>query len=51
MLIAAARLAQAGLSVREAAEAAIVAPLTDDHAVGASLRQLLEVYLAAQQRN
>ncbi|MFV8052816.1 CbbQ/NirQ/NorQ/GpvN family protein [Mycobacterium sp. 48b] len=51
VLIAAARLAQAGLSVREAAEAAIVAPLTDDHAVGSSLRQLLEVYLAGQPRN
>ncbi|QZH69188.1 CbbQ/NirQ/NorQ/GpvN family protein [Mycolicibacterium farcinogenes] len=51
VLIAAARLAQAGLSVREAAEAAIVAPLTDDHAVGASLRKLLEVYLAGQPSN
>ncbi|OCB16172.1 AAA family ATPase [Mycolicibacterium porcinum] len=51
VLIAAARLTQAGLSVREAAEAAIVAPLTDDHAVGASLRQLVDVYLAGQRRD
>ncbi|OMC47446.1 AAA family ATPase [Mycolicibacterium fortuitum] len=51
VLIAAARLAQAGLSVHEAAEAAIIAPLTDDHAVGASLRQLVEVYLAGQPRD
>lgn len=51
VLIAAARLTQAGLSVREAAEAAIVAPLTDDHAVGASLRQLVDVYLAEQRRD
>lgn len=45
VLIAAARLALHGLSLREAAEAAIVAPLTDDHTVGAGLRQLLDVYL------
>lgn len=51
VLIAAARLAQAGLSLREAAEAAIIAPLTDDRAVGASLRQLIDVYLAVQPRN
>lgn len=48
VLIAAARLTQGGLSLREAAEAAIIAPLTDDRAVGASLRQLLDVYLAGQ---
>jgi nitric oxide reductase NorQ protein len=48
VLIAAARLTEAGLSLREAAEAAIVAPLTDDRTVGASLRQLLDVYLADQ---
>ncbi|MGV0813901.1 CbbQ/NirQ/NorQ/GpvN family protein [Mycolicibacterium boenickei] len=51
VLIAAARLAGAGLSLREAAEAAIVAPLTDDRAAGASLRQLLDVYLAGEQHN
>ena len=45
VLIAAARLAQAGLPLIEAAEAAIVAPLSDDRAVGASLRKLLDVYL------
>lgn len=48
MLIAAARLTEAGLSLSEAAEAAIVAPLTDDRAVGADLRQLLDVYLTDQ---
>lgn len=46
VLIAAARLADCGLSLREAAEAAIIAPLTDDLSLGASLRQLLDVYLA-----
>ncbi|ODR20961.1 CbbQ/NirQ/NorQ/GpvN family protein [Mycolicibacterium porcinum] len=46
VLVAAARLAEVGLPLREAAEAAIIAPLTDDQAVGASLRQLLDVYLA-----
>lgn len=51
VLIAAARLTEAGLSLREAAEAAIVAPLTDDRAVGASLRQLLDVYLAGGPHN
>ncbi|MGV0737658.1 CbbQ/NirQ/NorQ/GpvN family protein [Mycobacterium syngnathidarum] len=48
VLVAAARLAEAGLSLREAAEAAVIAPLTDDQAVGASLRQLLDVYLAGR---
>jgi nitric oxide reductase NorQ protein len=51
VLIAAARLAEAGLSLREAAEAAIICPLTDDPAVGASLRHLLDVYLGGQPRN
>ena len=45
VLIAAARLALNGLSLREAAEAAIVAPLSDDRTVGTGLRQLLDVYL------
>lgn len=48
VLVAAARLAKAGLSLREAAEAAVIAPLTDDLALGVSLRRLLDVYLADQ---
>ncbi|NKZ10862.1 CbbQ/NirQ/NorQ/GpvN family protein [Mycolicibacterium septicum DSM 44393] len=48
VLVAAARLAKAGLSLREAAEAAVIAPLTDDLALGASLRRLLDLYLADQ---
>ena len=48
VLIAAARLAEAGLPLREAAEAAIICPLTDDRTLGASLGQLLDVYLAEQ---
>jgi nitric oxide reductase NorQ protein len=51
VLITAARLTEAGLSLREAAEAAIICPLTDDPAVSAGLRQLLDVYLADQPRN
>ncbi|MCP3811179.1 CbbQ/NirQ/NorQ/GpvN family protein [Mycobacteriaceae bacterium Msp059] len=51
VLIAAARLTEAGLPLREAAEAAIVAPLTDDRVVGASLRQFLDVYLAGGPHN
>lgn len=50
VLIAAARLTQAGLSLRDAAEAAIVAPLTDDPVVGADLRQLLDVYLDSRHK-
>ena len=46
VLIAAARLAEAGLPLTEAAEAAVVAPLSDDRAVGAALRKLLQLYLA-----
>lgn len=49
VLVAAARLAHAGLPLREAADAAIVTPLTDDHTVAVGLRQLLEVYLSDQQ--
>lgn len=45
VLIAAARLAEAGLPLTEAAHAAIVAPLTDDRAVGARLDELLALYL------
>ena len=45
VLIAAARLTEAGLPLPEAAQAAIVAPLTDDRAVGARLAELLALYL------
>lgn len=48
VLIAAARLTENGLSLREAADAAIVAPLTDDPIVSSGLRQLLDVYLPRQ---
>jgi nitric oxide reductase NorQ protein len=45
VLIAAARLAAEGLSMREAARAAIAGPLTDDVAVGRSLNEMIDVYL------
>lgn len=45
VLIAAARLTEAGLPLAQAAQAAIVAPLTDDRAVGARLTELLGLYL------
>lgn len=45
VLIAAARLAAEGLSMREAARAAIAGPLTDDVAVGRGLNEMIDVYL------
>jgi nitric oxide reductase NorQ protein len=45
VLIAAARLVAEGLSMREAARAAIAGPLTDDVAVGRSLGEMIDVYL------
>ena len=45
VLIAAGRLITEGLSVREAAQAAIAGPLTDDIAVGRGLNEMIEVYL------
>jgi nitric oxide reductase NorQ protein len=45
VLIAAARLAAEGLSMRQAARAAIAGPLTDDVAVGRSLNEMIDVYL------
>jgi nitric oxide reductase NorQ protein len=46
VLIAAGRLVAEGLSMREAARAAIAGPLTDDVAVGAALGEMIEIYLA-----
>jgi nitric oxide reductase NorQ protein len=45
VLIAAARLTAEGLTMREAARAAIAGPLTDDVAVGRGLNEMIEVYL------
>jgi nitric oxide reductase NorQ protein len=45
VLIAAARLTVEGLSMREAARAAVTGPLTDDVAVGRSLNEMIDVYL------
>ena len=47
VLIAAARLIAEGLSMRDAARAAIAGPLTDDLAVGRALNEMAEVYLGA----
>jgi nitric oxide reductase NorQ protein len=45
VLIAAGRLVSEGLSMREAARAAIAGPLTDDTAVGRGLTEMIEIYL------
>src|SRR5262245_2679484 len=45
VLIAAGRLIAEGLSMQEAARAAIAGPLTDDVAVGRALGEMVEVYL------
>jgi nitric oxide reductase NorQ protein len=45
VLIAAGRLIMEGLSVREAAQAAIAGPLTDDVAVGRGLNEMIDAYL------
>lgn len=47
VLIAAGRLVAEGLSMREAARAAIAGPLTDDAAVGKALGEMIQIYLAA----
>ncbi len=47
VLIAAGRLVAEGLSMREAALAAIAGPLTDDAVVGRGLAEMIDVYLAA----
>ncbi|MEB4210348.1 CbbQ/NirQ/NorQ/GpvN family protein [Mycobacterium sp. 94-17] len=50
VLIAAGRLVAEGLSMPEAARAAIAGPLTDDVAVGRALNEMVEVYLGAADR-
>jgi nitric oxide reductase NorQ protein len=45
VLIAAGKLIVEGLTMREAARAAIAGPLTDDVAVGRALNEMIEVYL------
>ena len=45
VLIAAGRLVAEGLTMREAAKAAIAGPLTDDVAVGKALGEMIEIYL------
>src|SRR6201993_3101394 len=45
VLIAAGRLVVEGLTMREAAQAAIAGPLTDDAAVGKGLTEMIEIYL------
>ncbi len=47
VLIAAGRLVAEGLSMRDAALAAIAGPLTDDAVVGRGLAEMIDVYLAA----
>ena len=46
MLVAAARLTVEGLSVRDAARAAVAGPLTDDPMVTAGLFEMIDAYLA-----
>jgi nitric oxide reductase NorQ protein len=45
VLIAAGRLVAEGLTMREAARAAIAGPLTDDVAVGKALGEMIDIYL------
>lgn len=45
VLIAAGRLVAEGLSMQEAARAAIAGPLTDDVAVGKALTEMIQIYL------
>jgi nitric oxide reductase NorQ protein len=45
VLIAAGKLIAEGLTMREAARAAIAGPLTDDVAVGKGLNEMIEIYL------
>ena len=46
-LVAAARLATAGLSLRDAARAAIAGPLTDEPLVTAGLFEMIDAYVPA----
>lgn len=50
VLIAAARLVAEGMTMREAARAAIAGPLTDDVAVGQGLGEMIDIYLGAAER-
>src|SRR5882757_3655816 len=50
VLIAAGRLIADGLTARDAAEAAIAGPLTDDVAVNRSLKEMIKVYLTDPSR-
>ena len=50
VLIAAGRLIAEGLTMREAARAAIAGPLTDDVAVGRGLNEMIDVYLGGADR-
>ena len=45
VLIAAGRLVSEGLTMQEAATAAIAGPLTDDVAVGRALTEMIQIYL------
>ena len=47
VLIAAALLVAEGIPIREAARAAVVGPLTDDHRLSRGLHELVHAYLAA----
>ena len=47
VLIAAGRLIVEGLTMSEAAKAAIAGPLTDDASVGRGLNEMIDVYLCA----
>ena len=47
VLIAAGRLIAEGLTMRDAASAAIAGPLTDDASVGRGLNEMIDVYLGA----
>jgi nitric oxide reductase NorQ protein len=49
VLIAAGRLVAEGLTMREAARAAIAGPLTDDAAVGRALNEMAELYLGGSE--
>lgn len=51
VLIAAGRLVAEGLTLREAAGAAIAGPLTDDVAVGKALDEMIEIYLGEAGRD
>ena len=47
VLVAAARLVTAGLTVRDAARAAIAGPLTDEPLVTAGLFEMIDAYVSA----